>query len=62
MSQLRCNKTENLQQPLQVLTENKLDVAQKKFEKFCYSLYSVESASKSDAKRLHVANTSDCKW
>lgn len=47
---------------LQVLAENKLDVAQKKFEKFCYSLYSVELASKSNAKRLHVANINDCKW
>lgn len=46
----------------QVLAENKLDAAQQMFEKFCYSLYSVELTSKSDAKRLHVANPNECKW
>jgi len=45
-----------------VLPENKLDDVQKKFEKFCYSLYSVELASKSNAKRLNVAKLNECKW
>lgn len=45
-----------------VLAENKLDSVQKKFDKFSYSLYSVELASQSDANRLHAVKVTDCKW
>lgn len=46
----------------QVLSEDKLDFVQKKFEKSCFSLYSIELASKSNVKRLNVAKPNECKW
>lgn len=46
----------------QVLAEEKLDFVQKKFEKFCSSLYSIELASKSNAKRLNATKINDSKW
>ncbi|KAG4080076.1 hypothetical protein HA402_014516 [Bradysia odoriphaga] len=45
-----------------VLPEDKLDFVQKKFEKSCYSLYSIELASKSNVKRLNGAKPNECKW
>jgi len=47
---------------ISVAVEEKLNVVKEKFDKFSYSLYSVELASKSKGNHVHIEKLSDCKW